>query len=227
MRHAIIAVTATLLAAPASAAIVFSDNFDAENGGLSALNYTGFANWTVSDGTVDIIAHPGLACRGGAGSCVDLDGSSADSGVFRQNVAIAYAAGETVDVRAWISGNQRGGSDDMFLDIEFTPSAEYLDLVVTINGVANALGDGMASTLGLTETLGAGAAYALWGASFEAVTAGSLLLTFFTTSNDNVGPVLDDVSVSVTPGDPGDVPAPAALALFGLGLVALGAARRR
>ena len=32
------------------ATIIFSDNFNAENGGVGVLNYNSFANWSVSGG---------------------------------------------------------------------------------------------------------------------------------------------------------------------------------
>ena len=41
------------------ATIIFSDNFNAENGGVGVLNYNSFANWSVSGGTGDLIGSPG------------------------------------------------------------------------------------------------------------------------------------------------------------------------
>ena len=46
-----------LAAGRADAAVIFSDNFDGENGGVGALNYAGFANFTVSNGSVDLIGN--------------------------------------------------------------------------------------------------------------------------------------------------------------------------
>ena len=37
----------------AQAVTLISDNFDLENGGVGTLNYTGFANWNVFDGSND------------------------------------------------------------------------------------------------------------------------------------------------------------------------------
>jgi hypothetical protein len=228
MRLIAAALAAALLAAPAHAAIVFSDNFDAENGGASALNYASFANWTVSGGTVDLIAHPGLACRGGAGSCVDLDGSTGDAGVLTLNGMISFDAGDEVDIRFWLSGNQRGGSDEVNIIVSLAAPTDLTDSSVLINGVLIPLGGGLdVSTFDFGDILASSAPYALWGVSFTAAEAGSFGLSIANLGGDNVGAVLDDVSISVTPDDPGDVPAPAALALFGLGLAAIGAARRR
>ncbi|MEZ5560441.1 MAG: hypothetical protein R3E86_18090 [Pseudomonadales bacterium] len=54
---AMVAIAAISLAGAANAAIIFSDNFDGENGGVGALNYNSFAHWTVLDGTVDLIGN--------------------------------------------------------------------------------------------------------------------------------------------------------------------------
>ena len=44
-----------VLSGPVEAEIIFSDNFDTEPVPTFEHNYTGFANWTVTSGTVDIL----------------------------------------------------------------------------------------------------------------------------------------------------------------------------
>jgi hypothetical protein len=68
-------------------------------------------NWDVLNGTVDLIQHggAGLACLGGAGKCVDMDGSSGNAGDLRTKLAIGPGVYE---LEFWISGNQRGGAAD-------------------------------------------------------------------------------------------------------------------
>ena len=94
----------------ASAAVVFQDNFDAEGPG-SILSYTGFANWTVTGGEVDIIAHGGfsIGCVGASGSCVDMDGTSTQAG--RLTSAALFGPGNYI-LSFDISGNQRNGPTD-------------------------------------------------------------------------------------------------------------------
>lgn len=60
--------------APAQAAVVFSDNFNAETQGL---NYNGFANFAVTAGSVDLIGTGFFDFYPGNGNYVDLDGSTA------------------------------------------------------------------------------------------------------------------------------------------------------
>ena len=57
------ALLAVAALSPASADTLFVDNFNTENGGAGVLNYTGFANFGVLGGTVDLIGnglHGGL-----------------------------------------------------------------------------------------------------------------------------------------------------------------------
>src|SRR5215469_8200682 len=90
MRFLIVSCVASALAMGVAHAstTVFTDNFDTEGApGVSILNYGSFANWTVSNGTVDLVAIPngfGIStCPGAAsGKCVDLDGSTSDAGVM-------------------------------------------------------------------------------------------------------------------------------------------------
>ena len=82
-----LAVVGLLSAAqPATATVIFSDNFNAENGGAESLNYGGFANWGVSDGTVDLIGNGGtFDFYPGNGLYVDLDGSTSNAGILTTN----------------------------------------------------------------------------------------------------------------------------------------------
>jgi len=100
-----VAALAALAASPASAAVVFSDNFNTETPGLNAL----LTNFGVSDGTIDVIANGSFGISCVSGNCVDLDGSTGDAGNLTSfdifgpgNFVLSFA----------LSGNQRGGADD-------------------------------------------------------------------------------------------------------------------
>src|SRR4051794_7100300 len=95
---------AAVAASPASAAVVFTDNFDTD---IPALN-TVPVGWTVTNGTVDIVASGsyGITC---SGNCVDLDGSTGDAGVLTSNQT--FGPGNFV-LSFDLSGNQRGGASD-------------------------------------------------------------------------------------------------------------------
>lgn len=220
-----------ILAAPAQAGEVFTSNFNAENGGNTQLNYTGWSDWTASNGTVDLIksGSMGIKCRGASGACVDLDGSTANAADFAMSAFIDFAAGDKVSGEWWISGNQRSAatsSDALQQQILFSGVPDVLDLKVWLglSGAAN-LGDfDNLIKVDFAPQIYANQPFGHFGFSFTALTAGSLKLLFSMDGGDNVGPILDDVSIKVSPSK---VPEPTSLALVGLALAGLVAARRR
>jgi hypothetical protein len=60
-------------------------SFGAENGGNGVLNYTGFANYTVSKGSVDLIGNGFFDAYPGNGLYVDLAGSTNQYGALTTN----------------------------------------------------------------------------------------------------------------------------------------------
>lgn len=197
--------SAVFFAAPASATIIFQDNFDADSA-TSILNFNGFANWTVDNGTVDYIRNGGfgISCVGGAGGCVDLDGSTGNGGRMLSNTTFNFLANETYRITLDVSGNQRGGAADLF--------TFGLTGFITSLPPAIAFGDPFVSM-----TLG--------GFSQSGPYTGQLFVE--TTSADNIGVIIDNVLLECLTCGPSEVPEPGPLALLGLGLVGLGYIRRQ
>lgn len=185
---------AALLSLTAQAGVIFQDDFNAEAGaeGASALNYTSFSNWTVSEGTVDVVASGdySIGCAGGDGKCVDLDGSTGNAGILR-SIALTLNPG-TYTLSFDISGNQRGHADD--------------SMVVTLGGF-----------LDETFTLSASDPWQTIIRNITVTAETTDYLVFNHDGGDNIGILLDNVSL---------VPEPGTLALLGLGMLALGASRR-
>lgn len=193
-------IAATVLSAGAQAGIIFQDDFNSEAGavGASILNYNSFANWTVSDGTVDVVADPngwGIRCVGNSGKCVDLDGSTGNAGRLSSNT-LTLAAG-TYLLSFDVSGNQRGGATD---------------------GMVMSLGGFLSESISLAFN-------APWQTITRSFTVGSATtssIIFNHGGGDNIGMILDNVVLSSV-----EVSEPATLSLLGLGLLGLGMTRRR
>lgn len=208
----------------ASATTVLSDNFDAET---AALNYSGFANWTVSDGTVDVVNHGafGINCFGGAGRCVDLDGSTGNAGIMSSG-SFAFGAGDVVLLTFQARGNDRGAPLD-------TLTAGFNFLAATdgtgVSGGGFGAGGGAflgQTSLSFSDTLASEDPYAAYTVAFTAASAGSLNVFFSAAGGDDLGPILDSVTLDIRSPN-GVIPEPGTWALMLLGFGGLGAMLRR
>lgn len=187
------AVAAGLFIASSSAraGVLLSDNFDGENGGVAQLNYTGFANFTVSTGSVDLIGNGSNDFYPGNGLYVDLAGSTNQFGALTTD--LVFGPG-TYTVTTSLGGTARGVPDD--------------GAAITLGGttVSHILGNTGTATYIDTFTVGAGG---------SALTIADLGLS----GNPNIGAILFSVTVA-TAATPAPEPISAALLGAGLlGLV--------
>lgn len=90
--------------------ILLEDSFDYENNGRSELNYSGFENWIVTRGTVDLIGNGTYDFYPGNGLYVDLDGSSHQGGKLESKTSFILDPG-TYELRFDIANNNSSTRD--------------------------------------------------------------------------------------------------------------------
>lgn len=191
----LLALSALFFAPMSHAAFISSlnDGFEGEGQAASVLNYNSFINWDITDGTVDLIQNGnpwGIVCSSGS-FCVDLDGTSSNAGVMTTKEG--FAAGK-YKVSFDLSGNQRQGP---------------FDTVTVLFGAGSLLN---------AVVIDWDAGWSTYSFMVDLVDGDKL--SFANAGGDNIGAILDNVSVSA-------VPLPAAVWLFGSGLMGFLAMRRK
>ena len=168
----------------AQAAIIFQDNFNSES---QATNYSSFANFNVTAGSVDSIGTGFFDFYPGHGNYVDLDGSTANQNPAGQiSTKSSFGAG-TYTLNFLLGGSTRGDT----------------------NTVRVALG-GFSQDFTLASNAG------LLTESITFSTSGGVLSFTNLGPSDNLGLILDDVTLSSA------VPEPSIWAMMILGFAGVG-----
>lgn len=181
-------VTVFLIVSATYGCLIFTDNFDQEQIGLSQT----LDNWRVTNGSVDVIGS-GTSVPFSeffSGNYLDLDGSSWNAGKIESNMR--FEAG-IYELTFKLAGSQRTGMDtvDIYFGSITIPLANY---------VFNAADAGTIITINTTIN-------------------DSTRLIFDHHGGDNIGILLDNVSISLI--SDSDVPEPSVISLFILGLTSL------
>jgi hypothetical protein len=215
---------AAVMAMPASAVTIFSQNFDSAPRANNTTNVPGF---TVTGG-VDIISNgtAGVLCAGAAGRCLDLVGSPNVGSIT--STPINFNAGRLITVSFHLSGNPRAGTPaDIFnFALGFTDpeNIAVFTLISGFQGSYGSTGPGISTMGTYTESLVRNRPFVNYALSFIPTSAGSLLLTFGGAGpNDSAGPIIDNILVDSA------VPEPASwlMLIAGFGMVGVAARRRR
>lgn len=182
--------TALAASASAHANLLFEDTFNAETRALNS----SLSNWTVSNGSIDVIGTGYFDFYPGNGNYLDLDGSTRNAGRITTVTSFALNPGVTYLLSFDLGGSKRGDS----------------------NSVNVALGN-----FSETFTLASSAGWQNVTRSISVLGDMSSRLSFDHAGGDNMGLILDNVSVTAVP-----EPETYALMLAGLGLMGFMVRRR-
>ena len=162
------------------------------DGDAQGLN-VGVTGWNLSGGTIDVVPVGGSFhfLGAGNGNYVDLDGSTGQAGTLTQT--LTGLADGNYALTFELAGNHRDGGTEA--------------TTIALSGAANTL---------LTPGMNDDAWYTIVGYA----SGGTLTFSFHDASADNIGSLLDNVSVTAVP-EPGSLP------LMLAGIAALGFAARR
>jgi hypothetical protein len=194
---------------------------DFENVASNTLSLTTLPGFTVTGSTVDVVGQVnswGITTT--TGNVVDLDGTPGPATIISSPTSFSFNAGDTITLSLLLGGAQRGSVSDDFI------------LGMTLGGatpVSGTSGTGYFSNLDCavcTSINSNSFTYYLSGSdpfvessfSFTALTAGAFGFSFGTTSSDNVGPLIDNVSLNISPA----VPEPSTWAMLILGFFGIG-----
>ena len=188
-----------MVPATGKTAIMFQDDFNAENGGSGVLNFNGFVNWMVLDGTVDLIGNGYFDFLPGNGLYVDLDGSTNDAGMLVSIPLFVLEPGFEYTLSFDLAGNQRNDSPEM----------------VTVQV---AMGNVFSEDFSLSKT----DPFTTFERTFSVADFDLVDLSFQGLGGDNIGMLLDNVVLESRA-----VPEPTTLLLLGTGLLGLLGFRRK
>jgi hypothetical protein len=176
----------------AYAGTLLDDNFDSETLGL---NYTGFANWAVTSGSVDLIGAPDFYdFFPGNGRYVDLSGSTDQAGIISSLLAFTLNPGYTYSLSFDLGGSARSDGNNT-ATVQLGAYSESFDLA------SNFPLTNFMRNITVSSPINANLIFA-----HEAITGA-----------DNMGLILDNVKLTSVP-----VPEPISTSLFLLGSGAMG-----
>ncbi len=159
---------------------LFFDGFLTDNAGAPANDFNGFIQWTVTNGSVDLVGGnvPGVDDPAMGGRFVDLAGSSNDPGEFTTKVPLIFAAGVTYNL-SFVYSNTGGAMNQATATI----GSQLFNIVAT-----------NANFVSFSQDF-----------SFATMTTATLSFLDLGVGMDNFGVGIDDVQISQVVPEPGPI----------------------
>ncbi|MES2206454.1 MAG: PEP-CTERM sorting domain-containing protein [Pseudomonadota bacterium] len=107
LKNSLVALGLFSISTASFSAPIFTDNFDSYALGVNATNFSG--NWNVSAGTIDVVGTGFFDFYPGNGNYIDLDGSTAQAGIFSSKTLNLAAGNYTLEFS--LGGSQRGDTN--------------------------------------------------------------------------------------------------------------------
>lgn len=210
-------IVALAAASSASAAVVFSDGFETD---APALSVAALNNFSVA-GTVDVVASANPYGIVAPSNVLDLDGTPGPGAITSQS--FDFTANRLITLSFVLGGAQRGSiSDDFAAGFSFA-GVTQLNAYTLGGAFGNAVvGDFTTSAISTSTAISGDSPFMTYTLSFISGNAGSLTFNIGSSSADNIGPLLDSVSLDISP-----VPEPATWGLMLVGFAMVGFAARR
>ncbi|MEH1926877.1 PEP-CTERM sorting domain-containing protein [Nostoc sp.] len=181
-------------ASAATVTTLLQDDFNSENSGVanqSTLDYNQFHKFKVINGSVDLIGNGFFDFLPGNGLYVDLDGTTSPSlaGTL-ESQEFNFQAGDIVNLSFQLAGNHRNNDTE--------------SVIVSLGSLFNG-----------TFSLGQNEPFTTFTQSFTVASATNATLKFQETGADNIGLLLDNVTLTKSVPEPGSIMGLLAFGAFG------------
>jgi len=210
----------------ANAAIVFTENFDSENGGAASASYTSFANFSLVPGSgpaklTDVGCVTGLCVTLAAPNPTYPDPVLLISGSF------AFNAFDLIQVSYELSGGGGAlppGSYGYYTNFTFDHALSWTEVGAVYTNLTDSWGPPLApeTQVGRTNIIDASAPFATQTFYVRPTEAGTVQFRIHLAGLSSPGPTLDNVRLEITP-----VPESSSVLALLAGLVGLGIKKAR
>jgi len=112
-------VTGLTLASTAFAptTVLLSDDFDTQNGGSGAGNFSSLTQWNITDGSIDLVGNGWADYLPGNGLYLDLDGETNNASRLESKTSFNFSTGDLITLNFALGGSQRGNTETVTVSL--------------------------------------------------------------------------------------------------------------